>query len=192
MGARMDIVPAFLDTARTYGAESVEMEWRLPLAHPTLAKAMVNVLTSSPAFDALDTIDTKEEYSDGDCRRITCGETVSFLYKRRITRQSRGPSTVTVSLERFGNSPGDVAFPIYREKHRQRWRWRCWEVHITEFYTNDHRYKDSDGVLYDIELEFQPTMDDIYKYPIDTIVRWGDSIIQGLKQAALISTSSQK
>jgi hypothetical protein len=190
----MAISTAFIDTARVYGAESVEMEWRLPVVHRSLATGMARVLDSCPEFTALETVATRDEYSDGDCRRITPkdGE-AQYLYKRRVVREPRGPATTTVSLERYGDPPEEkTPFPTYREKTRRRWAWRCWEVHVTEFYTNDARYKDSDGVLYDIELEFQPTRDETYIYPIDTIVSWGDTLIQELQQEALRSLSLQK
>jgi hypothetical protein len=193
----MNLSTAFLETARTYGAESVEMEWRLSMVHPSLVKAMTTTLQSSPAFEDIGTVETTEEYSEGDCRRITTKDStddVQYLYKRRMAKATGpGPATVTVSLERYGQSPGDqTPFPVYRKKTRRKWRWRCWEVHITEFYTNDSRYTDSDTVLHDIELEFQPTADEIYMYPISTIIDWGHDLIQGLEQAALISTSSEK
>lgn len=190
----MTLSTAFIDTARVYGAESVELEWRLPVVHSSLATGMMRVLEACPEFTALETVTTRDEYSDGDCRRITPkdGEPL-YLYKRRVARDTRGAATATVALERYGDPPGEATpFPTYREKTRRRWAWRCWEVHVTEFYTNDARYKDSDGVLYDIELEFQPTTDEMYIYPLDTIVAWGDTLIQELQQEARKSLSLQK
>lgn len=185
---------AFLDTARTYGAESVELEWRLPMAHPSLAEGVTRLLDASPQFTTLDPVESRDEYSDGDCRRITYPDgRVDHLYKRRIAKDSVDGATRAVSLERYGDPPGgEVQFRMYRAKTRRRWAWRCWQVHITAFHTNDERYSDSDGLLYDIELELQPTADDMYRYTVDTIVGWGDTLIHELAQEARTSTSSAK
>jgi len=182
---------AFLDTAWTYGAESVEMEWRLQTVHESLAKAMTTMLDSCDAFRDAGTVTTRDEYSDSECRRITHPDgRVDHLWKRRILKEPVDGATRTVSLERYGDPPGGAEFGIYRNKTRRQWGWRCWQVHITEYQTNDPRYSDSDGLLYDIELEFQPQERDMYKYTVDVIVAWGDRLIHELVNASRRSTSS--
>lgn len=186
-------VSAFLDTAWTYGAESVELEWRLPAVHESLAKGMIAMLESCDAFRDIGTVTTRDEYSDTECRKITHADgRVDHLWKRRILKESVDPGAVTraVSLERYGDPPEGAQFRIYRNKTRRQWAWRCWQVHITEYQTNDPRYSDSDGLLYDIELEFQPRERDMYTYTVDVLVAWGDRLIQELANASRRSTSS--
>lgn len=173
---------AFLETAYTYGVDGIELEFRLPLVHRSLVERVTALLERTPAFRDLGTVETKEEYSGGDARRVTSADgTVRTLYKRRIDKAAiDGPVVGTVSLERWmdGEPPHDQSFPTYRKKTRRRFAHRCWEVHLTSFQTNDPRLSDQDGLLYDIELELDPASDELFVYTVDYMVQWGVSLLQ--------------
>jgi len=180
------LVRTFLETCRLYGQEGVELEFRVPCVHKTVFDGFKRVLDASPAFENCGHEETKEEYaSEGDARRITHEETghVGYLYKQRMIKRPIDDGSLpvigTVSVEQWGE-PVEARFPIYRRKQRDKYRYRCWEVHLTSFQTNDPRYSDQDGALYDIEIELQPYADDMYKYTVDVLLPWGATILYEL------------
>ena len=177
---------AFLDTAIVYGSEHVELEFRRGApVHPSSVDRIRRALAASPLFQEIGTVETREEYSDGDARRVTWLETggVDHVYKKRIARvdlSSPGESA-TVSLETWGPPPDPPAtFQVYRKKRRTKWRYRCWEVHITAIQTNDPRFKDGDSEVYDIELELQTGGKELYQYTVDALIEWGHAIFDHL------------
>lgn len=172
-------VETFLQTAFTYGQDGIELEFRLPLVHRTLHDRVAALLEATPAFRSLGTTTTVEAYSAGDARRVTDETgTVRTLYKRRLSKTAlESGEIVAVSLERWADGDVDERFPTYRKKTRTKYGFRCWEVHLTSFQTNDPRLSDQDGFLYDIELELQPNADELYHYTVSAIADWGHALL---------------
>lgn len=178
---------SMLDGAKVYGLESLELEFRFQMVHPSLAASLERVLSASPAFVPCPSEHTKESYArTGECRRIAYpaqeGRSDVYLYKKRLAKENRAPPvSVTVSLERPGDPPVDETFPVYREKFRSRWAYRCWEIHLTRFRTNDARFADADSALWDIEIELQTDHQDVYMYTLDALIAWGDRLCEELR-----------
>jgi hypothetical protein len=166
----------FMQAVDTYGAESIEMEFRRKVDKPVYDN-VIKVLKKSPHVECIGESTTREELGSTDARDVSFPNDEHLqpytMYKKRLCSLHLDNVRLSVSLERQGE-PDGVEKTIFRIKKRTSFHIdRTWRIDMTRVETNDPRYLDDDEYAYEMELELMTTSDGIYRYTIDHIMNWG-------------------
>ena len=177
----------FMQAVDTYGAESIEMEFRRKIDKIVYTK-IIDILKKSNKVEYIGECTSREEMGKTDARDITYPENTDLhpytLYKKRLCSMFLGDVRLSVSLERQGE-PDNTDKTIFRVKKRTSFHIdRTWRIDITRVETNDPRYLDDDEYAYELELELMTTSDGIYRYTIDHIMDWGKTLIDEIYSIA--------
>lgn len=170
----------FMDAVDTYGAESIEMEYRRKIDKKT-HDAILNMLKNTDHIHFIGSYTSREELGDTDARDITFPDDSTIepftLYKKRLCSMHFDDVRLSVSLERRGEPDGTTK-TVFRIKHRHSFHIdNTWKIDLTRVETNDPRYLDNDEYAYELELELMTASDGIYRYTIDHIMDWGKILI---------------
>lgn len=178
----------FMQAVDTYGAESIEMEFRRKIDKELYTK-VIDTLKKSPHIEYIGECVSREEMGKSDARDITFPENNDLhpytLYKKRLcSTYFDNDVRLSVSLERQGE-PDDTEKTIFRVKKRTSFHIdRTWRIDITRVETNDPRYLDDDEYAYEMELELMTTSDGIYRYTIEHIMNWGKILVDEIYSIA--------
>lgn len=184
---REDVLQEVFHGFETWGAESIEIEFRLGKISPQMYRAILKKLTDCPTIHQVPAQPkTREEFNGTDARLVqdvleggTLANPRTVYKKKLVTQDLPGGIRLQVCLERPGPHQGDDAPPrtIYRIKDRQSFTFGgVWRFDLTTVETNDPRYSDSDDLLYEAEIELLSNSDAMYYYTVDHLLQWGQML----------------
>jgi len=172
-----------MEAVDTYGAESIEMEFRRKIDKRTY-DTILDMVSKSDHIQAIGEYTTREELGNTDARDISFPNDSSIepytMYKKRLCSVHFDDVRLSVSLERQGD-PDGTEKSVFRIKNRHSFHIdRTWRLDLTRVETNDPRYLDDDEYAYELELELMTSSDGIYRYTIEYIMEWGKILIDEL------------
>jgi len=177
------VLPNLFDQIKKYGAESVEMEFKLGKVTRHRYDAIRRHVAKDTRYRPLNQSHERNEYNGTDARRVHTDDGRSFtLYKKRLLSIPFETGKFDVSLERPGE-PSSARYTIFRDKYRESY---CandvWRLDITRIRTNDPQYADCDDELFEVELELILTSEMMLYYTLDFALHMGHELFMNLLQ----------
>lgn len=168
------VLPSLFDQIKRYGAESIEVEFKLGKVSRHRFETIRDRVTKDSRCRPLAPTRERNEYNGTDARRVLLDDGRSFtMYKKRLMRVPVDEGNMDVSLERPGQPDTSARYTIFRDKDRVSFLINdVWRLDMTRIRTNDPRYAESDEELFEVELElvFGEMM---FYYTLDYALRMG-------------------
>jgi len=177
------ILPNVFGHIKTYGAESIELEFKLGKVSRHRFDTISKRVTNDSRFTQIAITSERNEFNGTDARRVILngGKSSMTLYKKKLLRVplDGGTGNMDVSLERPGQPDTTNAYTIFRDKHRVSYVTNdVWRLDMTRIRTNDPKFADSDEELYEVELELLLSSDMMTYYTLDYALTMGHDIFQ--------------
>jgi hypothetical protein len=184
-----DVERAIFHGFQTWGADSIEVEYRLGKLNRQKFFALLETLSNCKVLVELPPTKTKEQFNGTDARLIhdiahdgTEMNERTVYKKKLITLDLPKGIRLQTCVERYGNpSPGP--YTMYRIKSRRSFVFKnIWRFDLTTVETNDPRFSDADDYMYEVEIELLTLSDPIYYYTVNHLLEWGGQLALQLLQ----------
>lgn len=185
-----DVRRTILHGFETWGAESIEVEFRLGKIPKSKFISIVDALSKCPAVHEIPRTRTREEFNGSEARLVRDIaqndnlENERTMYKKKLVNMA-APSGVRlqVSIERPGNPNTERPYTMYRIKDRRSFVFEgLWRFDLTVVETNDPRYSDADDFMYEAEIELMTSSDAMYFFTVEHLLTWGTEISKQLNE----------
>jgi len=177
------ILPGVFESIKTYGAESIEVEFKLGKVSRRRFDAILTRVSSDTRFRRLGVCTERNEINGTDARRVIIGDDTFTMYKKKLMSVPLAEGTkLDVSLERRGEPDVSKPYRIFRDKHRTSFTVHdVWRLDLTQVRTNDPRFADSDEPLYEVELELLLVHDLMYYYTLEHALGIGTTVFEEIR-----------
>lgn len=194
-----DILPdEFANALHHYGAETLELEWRLGTFQGSQGfvaglpqkefEALQHALNASPVWTTVESQSMHERVDPHTQRKLV--NNTHWMTKTRVLTVDYPPrvrvSLATEVVEPVTETLSEKAFGYQRFKERTSYRYRCWSVDLTKVVSTADR--DSDVTTYEVEIELIDK-DELFVRPIWNVIHWGHTLANDMLQLATSCSS---
>jgi len=185
-----DVRRTILHGFETWGAGSIEVEFRLGKIPKSKFIAIIDALSKCPTIHEIPRTKTREEFNGTEARMIRdivqdgTLENERTIYKKKLVNMGTpGGTRLQVSLERPGSPNTERPYTMYRIKDRRSFVFEgVWRFDLTAVETNDPRYSDADDFMYEAEIELITQSDAMYYFTVEHLLAWGTEISKQLHE----------
>ena len=183
-----DVKRTIFNGFETWGADSIEVEFRLGKITKTKFLALLDTLSKCHMLEEMPRTKTREQFNGTEARVVHdiaqdgSLQNERTLYKKKlITKDLRGGIRLQTCLERHGNPDLENPYTMYRIKDRRSFNFAdVWRFDLTMVETNDPRYSDADDYIYEAEIELFTQSDSMYFFTVEHLLTWGEDLTRQL------------